>query len=351
MSLHVTKTSLKVCHEQTQQTHPDKLTVGRDSINSHLAILGNLTQGIISSSEVIQDNAPEAASDIIKAAVELNAAIRQVKKPFSSDTDPDPDSTGKRPECASTPHNLERSDIPALPPISDELLEQAVFTHPGVGNDPKLTYDRLEILGDAYVELIATKIIWGRCPDLPSGRMSQIREMLVKNETLSEFAAMYGFDRKASVPKDYLRQPKRWIKTKADIFEAYVAAVILSNPITGYSFMEEWLSRLWVPKLADLDCTSLPLQAKEELAKRVMGKRVKLRYIDERAPVLNGGTQTFYIGVYLTGWGWKDQHLGSGQGPNKTIAGDQAARAALLNMPLIDQVAAAKKAWYAKDVE
>jgi ribonuclease-3 len=59
---------------------------------------------------------------------------------------------------------------------------------------------------------------------------------------------------------------------------------------------------------------------------------------------LDGGMQTYYIGVYLTGWGWQDQHLGSGSGLNKAIAGDEAANRALQNSPLIDQVAAAKAA-------
>ncbi|RJE26088.1 ribonuclease [Aspergillus sclerotialis] len=238
--------------------------------------------------------------------------------------------------------------VPRLPPIADSSLEKAVFTHPGVGNNDGATYDRLEILGDAYIELMATKLVWERFRELPSGRISQIRESLVKNETLSEFASKYGFDSKALVPRDYLGQPKRWIKTKGDIFEAYVAAVILSDTANGYKVVEDWLTALWTPQLTTTKAQTICLNAKEALAKKIMGKGIELRYVDERPPIqLEGGKQTFFTRVYLTGWGWNNTHLGSGQGPNKAIAGDQAARQALQNEELISEITSVKEAYKA----
>ncbi|KAJ5095170.1 Ribonuclease III [Penicillium argentinense] len=234
---------------------------------------------------------------------------------------------------------------PALPPISDDRLERAVFTHPAYGNGQNATYDRLEILGDAYIELIATKMVWRQFPDIPSGRISQIRELLVKNETLANFADMYGFSRRANVPSDYTSQPKRWTKTKGDIFEAYVAAVILSDHVDGYTVADKWLASLWLPKLNELGHQKSVLRSKEQLAKEIMAKGIKLDYIEEQ-PSLHQkgtGTQTFFIGVYLTGWGWNRKHLGSGQGPSKSAAGDEAAKDALQNTHLISQISSAKK--------
>ncbi|KAL4903550.1 hypothetical protein BDW74DRAFT_41741 [Aspergillus multicolor] len=233
--------------------------------------------------------------------------------------------------------------LPPLPPIPDEQLERAVLTHPGVSKDPKTTYDRLEILGDAYIELFSTKLIWNRFQHMPSGRMSQIRELLVKNETLAEYATRYGIDSRASVPPEFSNQPKRWIKTRGDIFEAYVAAVILSHP-HGYAVAESWLSELWLPKLETLEESNSFSQAKEALARKIMGKGAKLRYVDEKKPIQHkGGTQSFFIGVYFTGWGWADKHLGSGQGSNKTIAGNRAAQQALENGDLINKIIASKE--------
>ncbi|PLB43085.1 RNase3 domain protein [Aspergillus steynii IBT 23096] len=234
--------------------------------------------------------------------------------------------------------------LPTLPPICDRTLEKAVFTHPGINGNIEATYDRLEILGDAYIELFATRLIWDRFHQIPSGRISQLRELLVKNESLAEYAIQYGFDRKANIPQDYLGQPKRWTKTMGDIFESYVAAIILSDPANGYSIAEKWLRRLWTPKLTNAGTQRSSLNAKDALARRIMGKGVKLQYLDEEIPIQeSGGKQTFFIGVYLTGWGWTNTHLGSGRGPNKAIAGNEAAEQALSNEPLIGEVINAKK--------
>lgn len=234
---------------------------------------------------------------------------------------------------------------PPLPPILDKRLEDAVFTHPACGKSHDATYDRLEILGDAYIELIATRVVWEKFPGISSGRISQIRELLVKNDTLAGFAQTYAFDRRARVPANYSDQSKRWTKTKGDIFEAYVAAVILSRSLDGYHVAEQWLTGLWLPKLASLGQQRTELRSKEALAKKVMGKGIKLEYIEEQSAVEHkgSGTQTFFIGVYLTGWGWTKKHLGSGQGPSKVAAGDEAARNALSDIALISDIAAAKK--------
>lgn len=266
---------------------------------------------------------------------ESHGSIPAVTSSFSVQTE-----TEKTP-CLKVDDNIYP---PSLPPILDTALEKAVFTHPAITNDLDATYDRLEILGDAYIELMATKFIWNKYRDINSGHISQIRELLVKNETLAEYASMYEFDRKASVPQEYLTQPKRWMKTKGDIFEAYVAAAILSDPITGYQKAEKWLTQLWLPKLSGLAVQQPVMNAKENLARKIMGKDIKLKYIDEREPIQpEKGKQTFFIGVYLTGWGWSNKHLGSGQGPSKAVAGNEAAQRALQNTPLIDEIVRIKR--------
>lgn len=333
-----------------QSRHPTEVapdrTVGEESVRGRLSLLERTIRDIVRSPESLRIHVAEAGSDVVKAIAELGRAFRERSSPLRTTPDPSkPDCTPKTHQGPNTPDTGEPGRLPTLPPILDPLLEKAVFTHPGVSNNDEATYDRLEILGDAYIELIATKLIWNTFPDIPSGRISQIRESLVKNEALSEFATRYQFDARALVPRDYLNQPKRWIKTKGDIFEAYVAAIILSDPRNGYRVAEDWLTALWTPHLASVEDQAICLHAKEALAKKVMGKGIKLKYIDERPPVsLEGGKQTFFIGVYLTGWGWNNRHLGSGQGLNKVISGNQAARQALLNDQLISEIVAVKQA-------
>ena len=254
------------------------------------------------------------------------------------------------------PYNGRPSTLPPLPSILDKALESVAFTHPGslrcdTALKVNISYDRLEFLGDAYIELMATRVIFPRFPNLSAGRLSQQREMLVKNETLAEYALAYGFDEKAKLPNTYNMpgkdSKKLWLKTLGDIFEAFVAAVIISDPEQGFQITETWLTALWESKLGSqnrVDTETVDQKAKMHLATKIMGKGIKVSYRDEAAPVeiRREGKLIFQIGVYLTGWGWEDQHLGSGKGLNKQEAGQRAAADALVN-PLTAQVASIKR--------
>ncbi|EEP79214.1 predicted protein [Uncinocarpus reesii 1704] len=309
----------------------------KDVIKTRLDQLEQIARDIASDPESIRKHIESSGEvEIINATAELARAFAQSE--LSSKEYPDAKQQAVAPSLEP-------------PPIKDKTLETAVFTHQGeipAHAPPAIhhSYDRLEILGDAYLEVIATRLIWDRFQSLPPGRISQIRELLVKNETLAQFSERFKFDQLVRVSPEIRSQPKRWVKVKGDVFEAYAAAVILSDPINGFNLVEDWLVRLWGPILDRVQPEDQATHHKESLAKRVMGKGVKLRYIDESPPITRkGGMATFFIGVYLTGWGWESQHLGSGTGLNKVAAGNAAAKQALENHPLINQIHAVKKAF------
>ncbi|KIX03512.1 uncharacterized protein Z518_07065 [Rhinocladiella mackenziei CBS 650.93] len=240
--------------------------------------------------------------------------------------------------------------LPPLPSI-DEKFRDVVFTHQSMAGSPAESYDRLEFLGDAYLQLFSSRLIWDRLPFLPAGRMSQVRESLVKNETLAQYSDLYGLTKQLKNFKRFQNgPPQTWLKIKGDLFEAYVAAVVLSTP-EGFERVRNWLLHLWEPKIEAI--TSKPeasSKSKEELAKKVLGKGVRLNYEDEREPIIHygQGRETYFVGVYLTGWGWENQYLGSGKGLSRNAAGQEAAAAALENHPLIDEIIAKKTAFYAE---
>lgn len=257
------------------------------------------------------------------------------------------------------------SDLPDLPPISDPTLAERPFTHQGSLHSERsgradLSYERLEFLGDAYIECMSTRTIYERYPQLPVGKLSSIREALVNNANLASYAKAYGFDGRIKLPPDVVSGTNKvaaWTKIYADAFEAYVAAVILDSPATGFATAEAWLNELWLAKLRDYDAVpALNSDAKAMLARTVLSRAIRLDYVDEQPqrpphpPTVRGkrSTQEFRVGVYLTGWGYKGQHLGSGTGVNKAEAGLKAAMQALANKPLIDVIAARKQAFDAE---
>ncbi|ORY17616.1 ribonuclease III domain-containing protein [Clohesyomyces aquaticus] len=227
-------------------------------------------------------------------------------------------------------------DLPPLPPITEPWLKEAVFTHKSASEaslGEKVNYERLEFLGDAYIEIIATRIICDHFAHLETGQQALLRESIVKNETLAQLSNAYGFGDRITHVGHMLQQEKGWAKILADVFEAYVAAIMLSDPDTGFWTAEKWLSDLWAPRL--LAYKEKPLEdpmAREEMRRLLGGKGILLDYRMERNMEQGpNGVQNFFMGVYLTGWGYEDEWLGSGEGQSKSQACIQAAMDALAN--------------------
>ncbi|RMZ82791.1 hypothetical protein DV738_g1629, partial [Chaetothyriales sp. CBS 135597] len=258
-----------------------------------------------------------------------------------------------------------KPNLPPLPAIA-EKWQSPVFTHPSQGNQelaggPMQSYDRLEFLGDAYLEIIATRALW-KLGDtgLSAARMAALREGMVKNETLSQYAVAYGFDKKLKIG-DGSRPTRRdaQIKVNGDVFEAYVAAVVLSTAaggekdfggtglllngdMPGFKIAEDWLTKLWTTsgKLRDVSRQD-DVTSKGILQKKIGGKGVYLNYVEERERIVHigKGIEQYFVGVYLTGWGYENQHLGSGEGLSKKAAGMAAAKDALdNNTKLLEEV-------------
>ena len=263
-------------------------------------------------------------------------------------------------------------NLPILPLILDETLEKATFTHTntGSGRITDLNYEQLEWVGDAYMELTATLLISKTFPALTPGKSSQVRERLVKNMQLAEYSRAYGFDKRANFGQNFaVRDKDKMTKILGDIFEAYVAAIILSDPVNGLARAVNWLKDLWSMTLrkeiisqetSDLKYTSplwnlvgkesegvtkqtVLLNPKDQLAQLIGGKMIKISYRDTAKEVKCRDTKLpiFTVGVFLDGWGEKDKKLGEGKANGKKEAGFKAAEQAISNKrvlaPLIEK--------------
>ncbi|KAF2208158.1 hypothetical protein CERZMDRAFT_101612 [Cercospora zeae-maydis SCOH1-5] len=276
----------------------------------------------------------------------------------------------KLPPSTSSPHHMRAAvstsvgaDLPQLPPVKDEY-RQASFRHKSHYHTSRevaagdVTYERLEFLGDAYLELFASRLIYGRYPHLPAGRMSQLRELLVKNETLAEYSRAYHFHEMVEVGGEvenmmrdsHGRGNKGFNKILGDVFEAYVAAIVLSDfDAKGYDTAEQWCVALWAPKLlkamdqdpsahhtesqskADVRST-YDVDAKAKLQKRLCGANlVRLHYDTDKPTVeLKGdklGQNVHFIALYVESafFGVGRKLLAKGEGKNKVEAGNWAA--------------------------
>lgn len=299
--------------------------------------------------------------DILHHARELRKLLCHRSHLISADTKRELDN--KRPDKFSkvvVPEYIERKvqrakDLPPLPPIAEPHLHEAVFTHRSAhvnpGNvkqmqniDLGLDYERLELLGDAYIELIASRALYNRFPHVDVPELCSWRERLVENSALGKFSEAYGFPDRLKHHSHWHRDSKAWQKVVADIFEAYVAALVLSDPENGFETAENWLTQLWAPQLLGFKEKIIENpQARNELNKLVLVRDVKLDYRQEKPMTYDSGSiQHFFVGIYLTGWGYEDEWLGSGEGQNKNQAAVAAASAAIKNSLVVKDAARQK---------
>ncbi|KAL5429591.1 hypothetical protein PMIN06_011092 [Paraphaeosphaeria minitans] len=247
--------------------------------------------------------------------------------------------------------------LPSLPPI-EPSLEVQVFTHAsvyeskakvkGITSTDDLTYERLEFIGDAYLEVMATRLIAHRLPHLDVPSQAHFREQLIRNDTLAKFSNDYSLVDRMKHASHLKPGPasKVWTKITADVFEAYVAAVVLSDPVEGFLTAEKWMNQLWAEQLLDYREPVLVenANAQEELRKLIHMNHIKVIYTDEKQMEMTAlGVQQYYQGVYLTGWGYENEWLGSGVGRNKSQAAVNAAQDALTRSTNALQTATSKK--------
>lgn len=238
-----------------------------------------------------------------------------------------------------------------------------------------MSYERLEWIGDAYIYLMSTSFIYQTFQNLGAGRCSQLRERLIKNETLSNYTMQYGINKRTRFPAEFNlhgriggSQASQNAKKKVlgDVFEAYVAAIILGDP-EGLSRASPWLKSLWSTMLAheiqsefksqaslvhdpssrgegnddDQTAAKQVLNPKVLLSKTIGTKGVKISYSDIGEPKKDkhsGKLPWYTVGVFYDGLGETNLKLGVGGALSKKEAGAIAARQALENKGLIGRL-------------
>ncbi|KAI0457184.1 ribonuclease III domain-containing protein [Xylaria acuta] len=267
-----------------------------------------------------------------------------------------------------TPQDVPVGDVlPPLPPVLDPILEKAARTHSGVARVPgEMDYERLEWIGDAYLYLASSAFIYQTFPSLPAGRCSQLRERLVKNETLSSFTLRYDLDKRARLPTEFQpggRQSQTGNGTSAskkerkkilgDLLEAYAAAAILGDA-DGLSRVIAWLKLIWGTTLKqeiinEHKSSAQPIlnnsSPKTALSQAIGAKGATISYQSTGKPKTdkNTGLPWFTVGAYYDGLGETNLSLGYGSGLSIKEAGSNAALKALENKKLIKRLTKLKE--------
>ncbi len=210
-----------------------------------------------------------------------------------------------------------------------ELLELAV-THPSYLQDNRAVLEsnqRLEFLGDAVLQLILTEKLFELFPGEREGPLSKRRSALTKGAFLVRIALEIGLDRALRLGASEESTGGRNRPTALeDAFEALVGAMFVD---AGFEPTRRAVLALYgdIPsRLGDFLETENPKGRLQELVQPVHGNNA-LRYEVSRVSGEDHARE-YEVKLYLD-----DQLLGAGRGPSKKLAEENAARAALDQLP------------------
>lgn len=201
-----------------------------------------------------------------------------------------------------------------------EALYQQAFTHTSYANEHGLeSYERLEYLGDAVLELFMSDYLYHNA-SYDEGKMTKIRAHYVCEEALYTYSLKLHLNEELLLGKGEEESGGKYRKAiVADIFEAFIGALYLDQ---GMEVVNQFLKTYMVPVIENHELDFIE-DYKSKLQEFVQTDKKSLEYIvtKEEGPAHN---KTFTVEVRI------DQiRYGVGTAHSKKEAEQNAAKDAL----------------------
>lgn len=208
-----------------------------------------------------------------------------------------------------------------ITPNNMALYEQA-FTHTSYANEHQLpSYETLEFLGDAIVDLVVSDYLY-RERDFSEGKMTKERASYVCENALYEYSQGLEFGKIIKLGKGEQGTTNQKKSILADVFEAFIAAIYLD---LGFEKAKEVAFKIIIPYIEDENILFFN-DYKSHLQEVVQDLQKSLVYelIWEKGPAHD---RVFKISVKID-----DIVYGEGIGHSKKEAEQEAAKEALRKM-------------------
>lgn len=216
-----------------------------------------------------------------------------------------------------------------LPPSNLRLLARAL-THRSYVNehaDVPEDNERLEFLGDAVLDFVVGAWLYNRYPEMAEGELTRMRSALVRTEQLAEFGRQLNLGPAMRLGRGELHgggreRPALLCAT----FEALIGAIYVDRGLEA--------AREFVLPLLQKTADEIVLQpdiydAKSRLQEWAQSRRLGIPHYETRSAEGPDHAKTFVVDVYVSG-----ELAGTGSGPNKQVAAQNAAADALLQRDL-----------------
>lgn len=207
--------------------------------------------------------------------------------------------------------------------FKDHKLLEIALTHSSYAHENDLNYynERIEYLGDAVLELVASEFIYKNYTYLAEGEMTKARAYSVCEESLAEFANAYGFSDFLRVGKCEAKKDGKYrASILADAVEAVIGAIFLDG---GLEHVKEFILG-HIEAQVEICIKDGNKDYKTKLQEKLQENGdVKIQYkiCGSKGPEHN---KTFIAEVYCN-----NKFMGRGEGKNKKEAEMEAAREAL----------------------
>jgi ribonuclease III len=179
--------------------------------------------------------------------------------------------------------------------------------------------ERLEFLGDAILNFTSAELIYHRFPNLPEGKMTEMRVYLIREETLAQIAQELNLGIFLFLGKGEEGSGGRKKQSSmANAFEALLGAIFLDQ---GIETVRKFITERLEPFLKERVNAQLAKNYKGKLQEYAQSEFKKLPFYRLSGVTGPDHDRNFTVEVSLT-----DKVLGVGTGKNKKAAEMEAAR-------------------------
>lgn len=206
-----------------------------------------------------------------------------------------------------------------------DLLKEALTHRSYLNEDPKVTEsnERLEFLGDSVLSVITSTEIFRRFPNFPEGKLTNLRSIIVRTQTLGKVALGMKYGNFLLMSKGEERSGGREnLSLLADTFEAILGAIYLDQ---GIEVAKNFLEKNLFSQIEAISQDTSVMDYKSKLQEVIQQKTRSAptyKTINEEGP---DHDKIFTVGVFVA----NKQLASPGRGKSKQEAEQEAARIAL----------------------
>ena len=126
--------------------------------------------------------------------------------------------------------------------FKDVTLLDRALTHASMGNEGKRSYERLEFLGDAFVNFAVADALFRRDTEFAEGQLTETRARIVSRQPLAAAARKLELHVHLESGKGLRDTERCSARILCDLVEAVIGAIYIDR---GYDFAKSFILRIW----------------------------------------------------------------------------------------------------------